>query len=315
MALSDYVNTFGQHMLQRYGRRVHKIAINAGLTCPNRDGSKGIGGCTFCNNQSFNPASERELSICQQIEAGQSVIRRRTGARQYLAYFQAYTNTYAQVEELRQKYEQALQHDAIIGLAIGTRPDCVPDKVIELLCEYRDMGYEVWLELGLQSSHNDTLRKVNRGHDFADYRQALRRIQLHGIPVCTHLILGLPDENFEDMLLTLQRVIELGIDGLKLHPLHVVRGTQLARQWRHNEYQPLSMSAYIRYASRLIEATPSEIIYHRVTGTADASLLLAPDWCSKKWAIINGIEKALSTRQSYQGKACLDQKLKLRMVN
>ncbi len=315
MALSDYVNTFGQYLLQRYDQRVHKIAINAGFTCPNRDGSKGIGGCTFCNNASFNPLESRTVPLDKQICAGQRVIRKRTGARKYLAYFQAYTNTYADVSHLKQQYELALQNTSIIGLCIGTRPDCVPDDVLKLLCHYRDMGYEVWLELGLQSAHDRTLRKVNRGHDFADYQDAIRRIQAHHIPVCTHLILGLPDEQFEHMTDTLQRVLALGVDGLKLHPLHVVKGTQLARQWHHNEYQPLSMAEYTDYASRLIETTPADVIYHRVTGTAEPALLLAPDWCSKKWAVINAIEKTLKQRNSYQGKTCAEDAIKLYRVN
>lgn len=173
MTLADYVNTFGQAMLRRYGERVHKVAIDAGFTCPNRDGSKGRGGCTFCNNSSFSPNGRHPAPVTEQIAAGRAVIRRRTGARRFIAYFQAYTNTYADVEELARLYGQALREPDVIGLSVGTRPDCVPPQVLDLLCGYCDQGYEVWLELGLQSSFDETLERVNRGHDFADYSRAV----------------------------------------------------------------------------------------------------------------------------------------------
>ncbi|MCW8957129.1 MAG: TIGR01212 family radical SAM protein [Gammaproteobacteria bacterium] len=302
MSLSDYVNTFGQYMLKLHGERVHKIAINAGFTCPNRDGSKGIGGCTFCNNSSFSPNEQKPQSISSQIESARVIIPKRTGARRYIAYFQAYTNTYDKVEYLAEQYEQALAEKDIIGLSIGTRPDCVPKDVLELLCRYRDQGHEVWLELGLQSAHDNTLNKVNRGHGFAEYEKAVTAAQKMGLPVCTHLILGLPGEGFAQMQQSLNRVLELGVQGLKFHPLHIVKGTQLARQWRQGEYRPLTMEQYIMMACSLIERTPSDVIFHRITGTANPELLLAPQWCSKKWAVINGIEDELIKRNGYQGK-------------
>ena len=174
MALSDYVHTLGQALCAKYGERVHKLAINAGFTCPNRDGSKGIGGCTFCNNSSFSPNARQPDTIGQQIEAGRRVIAKRTGAKKFLAYFQAYTNTYDDVALLKRRYDTALEQEGVIGLAIGTRPDCVPPAVLDLLAAYRDQGREVWLELGLQSAFDESLRRVNRGHDFAEYRIALR---------------------------------------------------------------------------------------------------------------------------------------------
>ena len=162
MALADYVNTFGQDLLRRYGERVHKLAINAGFTCPNRDGSKGRGGCAFCNNASFNPNSRRPPSVSQQIEAGRQVVTRRTGARRYIAYFQAYTNTYADIAHLADLYGQALREPDVVGLSVGTRPDCVPEPVLDLMRGYQSGGNEVWLELGLQSAFDHTLERVNR---------------------------------------------------------------------------------------------------------------------------------------------------------
>jgi radical SAM protein (TIGR01212 family) len=295
--LSDYIHTFGQAMLQRYGERVHKIAIDASFTCPNLDGSKGIGGCTFCNNVSFSPNGREPESVSQQIESGRQVIRKRTGAQLYIAYFQAYTNTYADIEILREQYEQALAQPDVIGLAVGTRPDCVPEAVLDLLAGYQQDGYEVWLELGLQSSFDDTLQRVNRGHGFAEYRDTLTAARQRGLPVCTHLIAGLPGEDISHCLTTLDRVLELGVDGLKLHPLHVVKGTQLANEWRRGEYTPLVLDDYIETAVQMISMTPPEIIYHRVTGTASEKILLAPDWCSKKWLVLNKITNALAARQ------------------
>ena len=167
MILSDYVTTFGQSMLQKHQQRIHKIAIDADFTCPNRDGTIGRGGCTFCNNISFSPNGRTPPSVKQQLNSGRKVILKRTRAEKYLAYFQAYTNTYADVETLRNIYDSALLDADIIGLCIGTRPDCVPEKILDLLSEYKDKGYEIWLELGLQSSYDETLKRVNRGHNYA----------------------------------------------------------------------------------------------------------------------------------------------------
>ena len=293
MILPSYVNTFGQAMLHRYGERVHKIAIDADFTCPNRDGSKGRGGCTFCNNVSFSPNGRQPAGIIEQIAAGRRVIRKRTGARKYLAYFQAYTNTYADINSLRELYDQALSEPDVIGLAIGTRPDCAPGPVLDLLAAYQRQGHEIWLELGLQSSFDESLERVNRGHGFAEYKTALLGARKRGLQVCTHLIIGLPGETKRHCKMTLERVLELGVDGLKLHPLHVVKGTQLANEWRRGEYQPLLLDEYIDIATDLIRHTPPDVIFHRVTATASKQILLAPDWCSKKWLVINRITAAL----------------------
>jgi len=296
-SLARYVNTFGRAMQRRYGERVHKIAIDAGFTCPNRDGSKGRGGCSFCNNVSFSPNGRQPPTVRQQLEAGRKVIRKRTGALKYLAYFQAYTNTYADIARLRQLYDEALAEPDVIGLAIGTRPDCVPLEVLELLAAYRGQGHEIWLELGLQSAFDETLRRVHRGHGFGEYQATLVRARARGLQVCTHLIIGLPGEEERHCQETLARVLELGVDGLKLHPLHVVRGTRLANEWRRGEYRPLSLDDYVGITSRLIQRTPPDVIFHRVTGTAARSILLAPEWCSRKWLVLNRITAELQ-RQS-----------------
>ncbi len=285
----------------RYGKRVHKIAIDATFTCPNRDGSKGRGGCTFCNNASFSPNGLKPESIPSQVDAGKTVIKKRTGALHYIAYFQAYTNTYGSIETLRSTYDQALEQENIVGLSVGTRPDCVPKPVLELLADYQQHGYEVWLELGLQSSFDETLERVNRGHTYSEYIAAVDAADKYKLKVCTHLMLGLPGEDKSHALITLDRVLSHGVAGLKIHPLHVVKGTRLANEWRRNEYTPLEINDYIDTVCDMIELTPIDVSYHRLTGTAPDKILLAPSWCGKKWQVLNAIKTELEYRGTYQG--------------
>lgn len=289
MQLSRFVHTFGAYARNRFGCRVHKLSVNARFTCPNRDGTRGMGGCTFCNNASFSPNARRPPDVGEQIQAGRDVLQRRTGARHYLAYFQAYTNTYADIASLKALYDRALAEPDVIGLAVGTRPDCVPDPVLDLLAAYRDAGREIWLELGLQSAFDATLNKVNRGHGFAEYADATARAHRRGLPVCCHLIVGLPGERPEHSLLSHRRVLELGAEGLKIHPLHVVKNTLLARQWRRGEYIPLEMDDYVDVVAEMVRQTPPEVVFHRLTGTARPPLLLAPEWCQYKWRVLNAI--------------------------
>jgi hypothetical protein len=299
--LTDRVHTFGQWLLARHGERVHKIALDAGFTCPNRDGSKGRGGCTFCNNHSFSPNDRQSAPLEEQLEKGRKGIARRTRARKYLAYFQAYTNTYGDLTDLKRQYDQALATEGVIGLSIGTRPDCVPDAVLDLLANYRQQGLEIILELGLQSASDATLERVNRGHGLKEYVEACTAARQRGIPVCTHLILGLPGEDAAQCHQSLDIVLDIGTDGLKLHPLHVVKHTLLAKEWREGGYTPLTREAYVALAADLIERTPWTIPFHRVTGTAPAELLLAPKWCSEKWPVVNAVAAELERRDSRQG--------------
>ncbi|GAB1233854.1 TIGR01212 family radical SAM protein [Ferrigenium sp. UT5] len=301
MILSRRVNTYGQDLLRRYGERIHKIALDVGMTCPNRDGSKGSGGCTFCNNDSFSPNGHTPPTLHEQLASGRRAISRGTGATKFIAYFQAYTNTYAGIGRLRALYGETLAEPDVVGLAIGTRPDCVPAAVLDLLVEFRADGLEVVLELGLQSAFDETLRRVNRGHGLAEYEATTRAARQRGIPVCAHLIVGLPGEDESHYHTTLDTVLDIGVDGLKLHPLHVVKHTMLAHEWRKGEYRPLAREDYIRIAADLIERTPAQVVYHRVTGTAPKDILLAPDWAAQKWGVLNGIERELRQRNSHQG--------------
>lgn len=299
--LANRLNSYGQDLLKRYGERVHKIALDAGFTCPNRDGSKGTGGCTFCNNVSFSPAADSRQSLVEQINQAKGKIAQRTRANRFIAYFQAYTNTYADIEQLAAMYRDALHQPGIIGISVGTRPDCVSAQVLDLLDDIRRDGHEVWLELGLQSAFDETLIRVNRGHTLAEYRDTALAARRRGIPLCTHLIIGLPGENEEHFHTSLDIVLDIGVDGLKLHPLHVVKHTMLAYQWRRGGYQPLTKPDYIRIAADLIERTPEHVVFHRVTATASRDILLAPLWCAEKWNVLNGIEQELRRRDTHQG--------------
>ena len=229
-------------------------------------------------------------------------ISKGTRARKFIAYFQAYTNTYAKLDALAACYREALKEPDLIGISVGTRPDCVSSDVLDLLEKFLDQGLEVWLELGLQSAFNKTLERVNRGHTFADYQETAEAARKRGIPLCTHLIVGLPGETEEHCHATLDSVLAIGVEGLKLHPLHVVTHTLLAHQWRQGEYIPLTREEYINIAVNLIERTPDNVVYHRVTATASRDVLLAPDWCAEKWNVLNGIEFELRQRDSRQGR-------------
>ncbi len=280
------------------------MTVNADFSCPNRDGSKGHGGCIYCNNVSFNPNAERKApDIAAQIEAGRKIVKKRTGAVKVLAYFQAYSNTYASVERLRFLYEQALRCPDVVGLVIGTRPDCVTGEVLDLLASYQQRGEEIWLEYGLQSAHDETLHRINRGHTFAEYCDTVVATRERGLKVCTHLILGLPGEDRGMMLETLARMRETGADGIKLHPLHVVRHTMLAHEWRKGGIQLLTQPEYVTLVCDMLERMPASWVVHRLTGTASEDVLLAPEWCVRKWAVINAIYAEMDRRGCSQGSA------------
>ncbi|WP_407332197.1 TIGR01212 family radical SAM protein [Enterovibrio sp. 27052020O] len=293
MELHHLVNTFGQDLQRRYGEKVHKLTLHGGFSCPNRDGTIGRGGCTFCNVASFADESAQQLSVSEQLLQRAAGVDR---AKRYLAYFQAYTSTYAEVEKLKVMYEEALKHADIVGLCVGTRPDCVPDAVLDLLASYKDQGYEIWLELGLQTANDKTLQRINRGHDFACYDKITRRARALGLNVCTHLIVGLPGDVVSDHIHTIDRVIETGTDGIKLHPLHIVEGSIMAKAWRADRLQAISLEDYVESASEMILRTPSNVVYHRVSASARKPTLLAPVWCENRWLAMTGIARALTIK-------------------
>ncbi len=305
MGLDKYANTFGAVCKAKYGTRVKKLTIDAKFTCPNRDGTLGKGGCTFCNVASFSHEMGSPLSISDQLQAGKANMEikriqkvgsaKGTASDKFIAYFQAYTSTYDEYQVLKQKYDEALADGHIVGLHVGTRPDCVPDEVLILLAEYQSRGVEVWLELGLQSAHNHTLKKINRGHEFDAYADTVTRARSHGLKVCTHLILGLPGESHDDYMQTLKMVLELGVEGLKIHPLHIVEGSTMAKAWRAGKLSTLELEQYVYSVGEMIRAIPSDVILHRVSAYAKKPMLLAPEWCSSRWdglvAIVDNLKE------------------------
>ncbi|MDT3520837.1 TIGR01212 family radical SAM protein [Cronobacter sakazakii] len=299
MQLQKLVNMFGGDLTRRYGQKVHKLSLHGGFSCPNRDGTLGRGGCTFCNVASFADETQQHLSIQQQLAQQAARVDR---ARRYLAYFQAYTSTFAEVNVLRAMYQQAISQADMVGLCVGTRPDCVPESVLDLLAGYREQGYEVWLELGLQSAKDKTLHRINRGHDFACYQETTRRARARGLRVCTHLIVGLPGETRSDALLSLERVVETGVDGIKLHPLHIVEGSIMAKAWRAGRLSGIALDDYTVTAGEMIRHTPPDIIYHRISASARRPTLLAPLWCENRWTGMVEIDRYLN-QHGAQGSA------------
>ncbi|EKO3590518.1 TIGR01212 family radical SAM protein [Vibrio injensis] len=291
MQLHQLVNTLGQDLQRRYGEKVHKLTLHGGFSCPNRDGTIGRGGCTFCNVASFVDEHTQKQSIADQLKERAGEVQR---ANKYLAYFQAYTSTYAEVQVLKAMYQQALQNAHIVGLCVGTRPDCVPDAVLELLHDYVQQGFEVWLELGLQTAHDRTLKRINRGHDFACYQSIAQRARALGIKICTHLIVGLPKETASDNVATLQQVVEVGTDGIKLHGLHIVDGSTMAKAWRAGKLVAPTLEEYVTIASQLIRLTPPEVVYHRVSSAARRPTLLAPLWCENRWLAMTELGRRLA---------------------
>lgn len=290
MDLTRYVNTFGRYLQEKYGERIHKLSVNAAFTCPNRDGAKGIGGCTFCNNRSFSPNSTNStLSVSEQLAAAREKVTKVRKTRKFLAYFQSYSNTYGNLQELKKLYDSALAEPDIIGLCVGTRPDCVPDPVLALLASYQEQGKEIWLELGLQSSFDETLKRINRGHTFADYEDAIIRARKYNLNICTHLIMGLPGEQPRDTLITYKKVLDLGVKAIKVHPLHIVKGTQMARQWKQGEIPELTMDNYVEVLTEIIQQAPKDLLFHRLTGSGTQEYLLAPHWVINKRETLNKV--------------------------
>jgi uncharacterized protein len=285
-----------------FGCRVHKISVDAGLTCPNRDGTLSTGGCIYCNSRgSGTGAHERGLSISDQLSQGKAALFRRYKAKKFIAYFQSFTNTYAPVTRLAALYQEALSIPDVVGLSVGTRPDCTGDEVLDLLSGL-SAGALVWIEYGLQSVHNATLMRINRGHDFQCFEQAVRSARKRGINVCAHLILGLPGESRQDMIETARIVSHMDIQGIKLHLLYVVKGTRLAMMYRQGAYRCLEQAEYTELVCRYLELLPRQMVIHRLTGDPHPAELLAPAWSVQKSETLNLIKTQLEREDSRQGR-------------
>lgn len=289
------------YLRKRFGCRVQKISIDAGMSCPNRDGTLSSDGCIFCNAYgSGTGAHQKGLSITQQVLNSKQALSRRYRAKKFIAYFQSFTNTYAPVETLRRLYDEALASDDMVGLSIGTRPDCVNEATLSLIEEYT-RNYLVWIEYGLQSAHDETLALINRGHDVKTFEQAVAAARNRGIKICAHVILGLPDETRENMLKTADYLADSGIDGVKLHLLYVVKGTALERLYLNGHYPCLSQAEYVDIVCDFLTRLPENMVIQRLTGDPHPKELVAPAWSLQKAETLNLIRRTLAERNIYQG--------------
>ncbi len=293
---------FKTYLRERFGSTVFKLPLDAGFTCPNRDGRVGSGGCFYCDGRGSRLRRAGPLpSVTEQVRAGMDHYRERRGARLFLPYFQTFTNTYAPLERLRALYDEALAFPEVVGLAVGTRPDCLPDEVIALLASYLPRR-EVWVELGLQSIHPRTLALINRCHTAEEFTDAARRAAAAGLKVCAHVILGLPGESGEEMRETARALAGLPIAGVKIHLLLVLEGTPLAGLYRRGEVRLPSMEEYAARAADVLELLPPEVIIQRLTADGYRDILIAPAWANRKLEVLDAIQAELIRRDSRQGR-------------
>lgn len=283
--------SFNRYLRERFGCKVYKICINGGFTCPNRDGTLGTRGCIFCSaGGSGDFAEDARLSITQQIEAGKKRVAKKVKSGKYIAYFQAFTNTYAPVEVLRQKFEEAVLHPDIVMLSIATRPDCLPDEVIELLCEINEKK-PVSVELGLQTIHKKSADYIRRGYELSCFDDAVKRLKAAGLDIVCHIILGLPGESRSDMLESVDYACKSGINGIKLQLLHILRGTDLEKDYAADRFEALSFEEYLEIIKSCVEIIPDGVVIHRLTGDGAKKDLIAPLWSADKKRVLNAIAR------------------------
>ncbi len=295
---SDY-NTY---LRELYGQRVQKISVDTGLSCPNRDGLLSKKGCIYCNSKgSGSGLFAKGLSIKDQIEKGKIGAIKKYKAKKFLTYFQSYSNTYTTLDHMKQMYDEALLCEGMVGMAIGTRPDCIDKEKLDLIESYTK-NYLVWLEYGLQSVHDSTLKLINRGHSYKDFSNAVQLTRGRGINICTHVILGLPGEDKKMMHDTARILADSGINGVKLHLLYVIKDTILDQMWKKGEYTPLEQQEYVDIVCDFLELLPKKIIIQRITGDPHADELRSPMWAGRYRETFNMIQNTLEKRDSFQGK-------------
>jgi radical SAM protein (TIGR01212 family) len=300
MSVKPY-RLFSAHLKERFGVRVHKISVDAGFGCPNRDGGRDRPGCLFCDPDGSGAVGlDRRLGVAAQLEQGKEVMTRKYHAGRFLAYFQPFSNTFAPPAVLRTLYDEALAVPEVVGLAVGTRPDCLDGAVLDLLAEY-DRSTYFWLEIGLQSSHDRTLAWLRRGHDYAGFLQAYAAAKARGLQVCVHLVIGLPGEGRDELLATVAELARLRVDGVKLHLLHVLEGTPLGELYRQGQVRVLEQVEYVGLVVDVLERLPEQTLIHRLTGDGPRATLLAPLWSLSKWEVLNAIDAEMNRRGSVQG--------------
>lgn len=293
---------FNTYLREKFGCRVQKITVDAGLGCPNRDGALATGGCLYCNPKgSGSGAHSRGMTVTDQLRRGIPILARRYGATKFLAYFQSYSNTYAPVAVLKNLWDEALSIEEIVGLSIGTRPDCIDPEVLALVQSYTPT-HMVWIEYGLQSASDATLKLLNRGHDVDCFTRAVRATQGRGIQICAHIILGLPGETRSEMIATAEYLGQLGIDGVKLHLLYVVRNTGMETLYNRGGYQCLDREEYADLVCDVLERLPAEVVVQRLTSDPHPDELIAPKWALDKNGTRKAILQRLASRGTRQGK-------------
>lgn len=294
--------TWSKHLKEEFGFKVFKVALDAGFDCPNRDGTVAFGGCTFCSVAgSGDFAGDRVDPIDVQFAEIKERMHKKWKDGKAMAYFQAYTNTHAPLPVLKEKFEAALAQEGVIGLSIATRPDCLPDDVVEYLAELNERTY-LWIELGLQTVHEKTAQLVNRAHDYATYVEGVEKLRKHGIRVCAHIINGLPLEDNAMMMETAKEVAKLDVQGIKIHLLHLLTGTPMVKQYEKGNLQFLEKDEYINLVVDQLELLPPTMIVHRITGDGPIDLIIGPMWSVTKWEVLNAIDKEFERRDSWQGK-------------
>ncbi|MCB2291511.1 TIGR01212 family radical SAM protein [Clostridium sp. CS001] len=294
-------NSLNYFLRDKFGDKVFKIALDGGFSCPNRDGTISSGGCLFCSERgSGDFAGNREFSITKQFEDIKDMMSKKWKSGKYIAYFQAYTNTYAPIEVLREKYEEALSQEGIVGMAIATRPDCLGEDVLDLIEEYSHKVY-TWVELGLQTCSDESAKIINRGYKLSTFEEALKELNKRNIDVVVHTIFGLPGESKEDMLKTIDYVAHKDIKGIKMHLLHLMENTAMTHLYDEGKLKFLQQEEYIDIICKSITMLPPNMVVHRLTGDAPRELLIGPIWSLKKWEVLNGIGSRLKELDLYQG--------------
>ena len=295
-------HTFTYFLEQKFGRKVAKISLDAGFTCPNIDGSKGVGGCIYCSARgSGDFAGDQSLSLREQFEQVRQVMNQKWPDAVYIPYFQAHTNTYAPLEILKEKFEEALSFPDVVGLAIATRADCITDEIADYLGELAQRTY-LEVELGLQSVHDVTGERINRCHSYADFLEGYQKLADRGINICVHIIDGLPGEDREMMLETARRLSHLHLHSIKIHLLHVIKGTVMEQQLAEGQFRLLTREEYVGIVCDQLELLPPQMVIQRVTGDGERESLVGPEWSLKKLCVMNEIDKELVRRNSFQGK-------------
>ncbi|WP_088005564.1 TIGR01212 family radical SAM protein [Indiicoccus explosivorum] len=294
--------TWNRYLRNEFGHKVMKLALDAGFDCPNRDGTVAHGGCTFCSVAgSGDFAGDRAEPIGAQIREQKEKMHKKWKDAKYMAYFQAYTNTHAPLPVLKEKFEAALAEPGVIGLSIATRPDCLPDDVVEYLAELNSRTH-LWVELGLQTVHEKTAQLVNRAHDYRTYTEGVSKLRAKGIRVCTHIINGLPLEDRDMMMETAREVAKLDVQAIKIHLLHLLKGTPMVKQYEKGLVEFLGKDDYIRLVCDQLEVLPPSMVVQRITGDGPIGLMIGPMWSANKWDVLNGIDRELTARGSFQGK-------------